>query len=269
MKRTLLIALAVLSCFTSARAQFEDNWTLHREDFADIIAWMEQCQNHQIYQEEFVEHRTLWTKTANGYTSKNIIANYVRTSAHEDDTEDYSEPFQGLLHQPVGTMSITLTSSTLTLDFLDKIQVASSFNPSTGAPKAPHDGATATFGCTSGTRTLSHGTHVYGKDVTVTYTTTCQHSNVKKNVAYGGRVNPFSPYIQTHTQKVTYNLDAIAKANGMDKKEFVTRLVLTSYLALPLGMGEVMETTDGYALFDKIDLYDGIGLDHAALIFMM
>lgn len=250
-------------------AQFESNWRLSKSDFPEIISWMEHCQKQQIYQEEFVENRTLWTKTANGYTSKDIMPGAIRVTAHEDDVEDYGEPFQGCLHKPVATFSITLTSNTLTFEYLDKIQVASSFVQSTGQPKAPHDGATATLGCKSGTRTLTHFSEVYGKRINVTYTSTCQHSNTKHTITRRGIDQPFSPYIQTHTQKVTYNLDAIAKANNMPKKELMARMAMTSYLALPVGMGHALESTDGYECFDEIDLYGGGGLDHAVLIFMI
>lgn len=264
-----------------------------------IVDWVKKSQKKQRYQQSSWPYsfvtitKNLWSKSGSNYSSRKFY-NSARFSAAFGFRENYSDPFEGLLHQPEGEYSFSLNSNVLTYSNKDQIQIQCETHPRTGKPVRPSDGATETFGCKSGTRTSTTQVSLLGTPFKIKYSVTCNHKTYQSsyfNVVYGDgtpvnqgrdaqdvannryvrpkntrvkRSDDYAPWRQTHTQSIRLNLDEIARLNKINKKELVAYMILTPEWDMPL----ITDKTkyDSSANWGIVDLDHAINIDHAVLI---
>lgn len=271
-----------------------------------VINWISKSQKCQMYRERgsmasFIENHTiLWKRTGSGFSSKKFDTG-SRFCAASGFEENYSDPFQGLLHHPEGVFSFSLTNNTLTLTNEDQIQVSCRPNPKTGKPMKPSDGATECFGCKTGTRKGTAEIQLFGSSLKLTYTVSCKHNTYQSsyfNVVYGdgtpvnqsrdahhmdinrgvrpngSRVrnnDDYAPWRQIHTQSIKFNLDEISRINKISKKELVARMILAHKWYLPLVSDEAKQKYNYFEWREMTDndLIYGENLEHALLTFFL
>lgn len=192
-----------------------------------------------------------------------------------DEHEDYSQPFQGMLHKPKRSITYTFSKGRLKIYIEEAVQLFSYEEDKNGAPYPPKDPITACLGCKSGTRT------VMGEIVTRKgrykgkLTSRCEH--IRKhthfvNLVYGdmtpveeqddpgtrlvkgaggkmfGAGDEYAPWIFTHKETLEYSLDGIAKTYGMNTKDFMFQLLDEEIVGFALAQ------EDSYWRFDEFTL---------------
>lgn len=265
MKTKYLLLLAMLSVF-SIKFYAQGTYDL-AEQSKLMVNWVKKSQKSQSYYdygEVYTEYRTLWTLKNGVYSFSG--SSDVAFNCTDDDEEDYSDPFDVCLHSPDGRISCSISKTTLKISFVEQIQIACSFGRN-GNPRKPGDGATLYYGCRAGSHTATDLLELKSGNIKVKYSYTCSHSTYqtpRKNYAKGrtssGRVvkqvlpgssaDPFAPWRQVHKQTNTYNLDEIARMNGITKKELVLRILETETFKIPFTDGIIRTIGDfGFSLY--------------------
>ena len=175
--------------------------------------------------------------------------------------------------RPTGSTTLTLTATGITIKTYNDVQLNTTFDEATGAPRRPSDPYREYFGCSGGTaqRNLMFvvGRTRYDAKASVT----CSHShkvisvsrggwNRNRTAYHGGRTtNPEGDFITPqkfmHTQTISIPYATLAKAAGMTGKELF-QAILDNGLTHLQCQGFVTDTGDsserGYLLNHINDL---------------
>ncbi|MBR1800958.1 MAG: hypothetical protein IJ767_05610 [Bacteroidaceae bacterium] len=183
--------------------------------------------------------------------------------------------------RPTGSTTITLSATGITIKTYNDVQLNTTFDEDTGAPKVPSDPYSEYFGCRGGTAQRDLMFHIGQKRYTCKASVTCSHSHKvisvqrggwnRNHTTYygGGTTNPNGDFITPqkfmHTQTISIPYATLAKAAGMTENEFFQHILgegLTLLRCQGFATGAGKGDAHQVAGYPRIEGLDGDEEDH-------
>lgn len=187
--------------------------------------------------------------------------------------------------RPTGSTTITLSATGITIKTYNDVQLNTTFDEDTGAPKVPSDPYREYFGCRGGTAQRDLMFHIGQKRYTCKASVTCSHSHKVIFVArssrgrngqgqmttFGGQQfvgdagNFLSPQKFMHTQTISISYATLANAAGMTENEFFQHILgegLTLLRCQGFATGAGNGDAHQVAGYPRIEGLDGDEEDH-------